>query len=238
MVGRNDRDRWRVYVCHGTKGGETFRTCRLPRFRADPAEEAVWNWIASDVLNEQHLLEVIEKRQRTAETDRAKLDRQRITLYEEKIAVQAELNRFYDRYGKGKLTDEQLDKLEAPRQATIKRLDDELAKLDQQIAGIGLVKDEIDEILSIAAEVRAAIDEGPSFAAKRKVIDLLDVQATLLWIDGLPYADVTVTLTRESKRVAIAKETSTDPAPWSALSRSSGGSGRGRGARRAGCARR
>src|SRR5262249_3629531 len=36
MVGRNDRDRWRVYVCHGTKGGKTFRTCHLPRFRANP----------------------------------------------------------------------------------------------------------------------------------------------------------------------------------------------------------
>jgi len=30
-------------------------------------------------------------------------------------------------------------------------------------------------VLNIAAEVRAALDEGPSFAAKRKLIDLLDV---------------------------------------------------------------
>jgi hypothetical protein len=75
---------------------------------ADPAEDAIWNWIATDVLNEQYLFEAIEERQRTAETDRAKLDRQRVALYEEKTAIQAEINRFYDRYDKGKLTNEQL----------------------------------------------------------------------------------------------------------------------------------
>jgi hypothetical protein len=198
-VTTKQRAEYRYYRCSAS-AGYVAAQCDLPSFDALRLEAIVWDWIANEVLNEVQLREAIEQRRQSTDALRSSFDEQKLRLHQQKADLQMEIQRFYDRFAKGKLTDEQLDELEAPRRAAIIALDKELGWLNEESKRIEVSPDDEAELLRLVREVRALLEDGhggPKPETRRRIIDLLDVRCILLLIDGERYVDVIVTLTTE-----------------------------------------
>jgi site-specific DNA recombinase len=200
---RRDATNYRYYKSNAM-GFNSARQCRTLRFDAERVEERVWAWIATEILNREYLLEAITTHHSEADDQRSQMDTERSRYYERKVEIQAELSRFYDRYGKGKLTEEELDALETPRKSVIRSIDEALVKLEERMASLTLSPNDVAELLHAADAFRTAPDKGPGFAAKQRVIDLLDVQVVLYRTEtGEEYADATVRLSSSIRRITL-----------------------------------
>lgn len=134
------------------------------------------------------------------------LDEQRLRLHQQKADLQMEIQRFYDRFAKGKLSDEQLDELEVPRRAAITALEKELDRLNMESKGIEVSPDDEAELLHWVRDIRNYLldgHSGPKPETKRRIIDLIDARCVLLTVDGERYVDVTVTLTTDRAQLNL-----------------------------------
>lgn len=196
---------YRYYRC-ASQLQPMVRRCNLPSFDALRLELVVWDWIAGKILNEEHIRSAIEDRRRSTDSLRASFDEQRLRIHQQQVDLQMEIQRFYDRFAKGKLTDEQLDELEMPRRAAITALEKELDRLNQESKGIEVSPDDEAELLRLVRDVRTYLLDGrsgPKPETKRRIIDLIDAHCVLMVIDGERYVDVTVTLTTDGTRLSL-----------------------------------
>jgi len=200
-IGRPSRAR-RCYCCASRANGN-IRRCAIPQFDAETIERLVWDWIATHVLTEGRLIAALEEHRQQAAAVKRDADTRKETLYAEKIALQGEIDRLYDRYARGAMDDETLDRLISPRKGALGVLAAEIARLATAESGISA--DEETLLLETARQVAAMIadDRAMADATKRQIIEILDVRVTLRYEGGVKSIDVSVALTRDTARVAF-----------------------------------
>lgn len=200
-IGRPSRAR-RCYCCASRANGN-IRRCTIPQFDAETVERIVWDWITTHVLTEDRLIAALEEHRRQAAAVKRDADARKEALYTEKSTLQGEIDRLYDRYARGAMDDDTLDRLLSPRKGALAVIDAEIARLAATESGISA--DDETLLLDTARQVAAMIadENAMADATKRQIIEILDVRTVLRYEDGVKSLDVSVALTRDTTNVAF-----------------------------------
>ena len=181
-------------VCHAMHGGkykyyrcDTYmnvgskRECDATHmFRAEPVDSVVWSWVRS-LLTDQRALEAgLEAEQDEREKTNRPL-KERLDLIDALIADnQAKLERAVDLYLTGDFSRKMLQSKETEIRERIVTLQREQKDLTTRIGAEAMDDDQVERIVEFTSQVRDRLKElEQDFDARRRLIELLDVQATL-----------------------------------------------------------
>ncbi len=170
----------RLYYC--CKGREAVTHCRSRKWRVEVIDQHVWEWIKELMQNPDTLLEKMRDAQAERKAANAHwLDQLAVT--DGVIAKQrAQLDRANERYIKGKMTSEVLDKWEKDVEANIKSLQVERAKLEAKLSSRLITAAQFETVREFAQDVKSRIPYADEhFAERRRLIDALNVTAKLAW---------------------------------------------------------
>lgn len=173
LSGRN-RKRYAYYSCNSRRRGKdcTIEPCGIPPFRADHADNTVWTWIKTNVLDRKRLHQHIARRdaERTRRAKENDPNAQRVTKLEKLKADRERLNRAYV---SGVQSFEEYAPVKRDLDRQISELDAEpITPLAYQPASLEFIETLIDDY---ANDIEHA-----DFALQRFIIDHLDVRVTLL----------------------------------------------------------
>ena len=152
-------------------------------FPSQRVDEAVWEWVKSFLTDPESLAEGLElyraKCEQESEPIRARLDVVESLIDENR----GQLEKLLDLYLSGDFPKDVLTERKAHLETTLAALTRERAGLVSRLAAHTLSKDQMLAIKKFAAEVADGLEEA-DFAAKRNIIEALDVQATLALEEG------------------------------------------------------
>ncbi len=180
------RGRWyRLYRCrvsarHRRKLDVQYvGTCDLPVFPVDAVDAAVWAWLRSWLLEPEQLAQGLREYQTAHRPMVSKLSEQAQALDELLAARRAELRRALDLYLSGGLLQELLVERKGQLEIEIRSLEQERARLTAMLSSQSLTEDRIENLQRLAARFARGLDlAGGDFETRRRIVDLLDVQAT------------------------------------------------------------
>lgn len=180
------------YTCDSRCGGsELVRgNCGTPSFRADHVDALIWHWLKEWFRDPNDLRRKLEAYK--ADRERANTPVLALLNSNENLLLRnkAKLKRLLDLY-----LDDDSDDDDAAKEAytarkvqlkeTIKKLEEEKAKLVAQLGPISLGDNEIEELVNFARKLELAISEADiDFGARRRIIELLDVRGMIAVEDG------------------------------------------------------
>jgi site-specific DNA recombinase len=200
MVGRSGPKRtggaYLYYRCPGTYRSDLRHECDLPTFRAPQVDGAVWEWLTGFLMNSENLRQGLEARKAAMEDAHRPL-RERLELLDDQfIGYRRQMERLLDLYLAGDFPKEVLAQRKAQLESIISGLEKERTSLRAQLDEAILTEEDIATIEEFAERVRAGLDNA-DFEAKRRVIELLDVQVVLNVEDGQKVAHVRCELGQE-----------------------------------------
>ena len=199
------RGRLYAYYRCETQHGGVRRPCDAPRksWPIATLDALVWNWLTSEVLDEQRLREGISQHQVDAAGQRATLDAERAIYQHQVDAAGARLTKVVQLFSADVLTlaevTEQKRGIDADKAAALA----EVARIDAALAQAGPSASDVDAVCAYAAELRATLAGEVSDELRAKVIELLDVQGAIAHEGGAWYLDVTAQLTLDSARLSV-----------------------------------
>ena len=157
------------------------RDCRLPHFRADIMDQKIWEWIESLLLTPENLEKGLKEYQAEQQARQGPL-RNRLKVVEGLLnETETKLKRLLDLYLSGKFSEDILLARKNNLETTINSLKKEHISLHKQLTGTQLSQDEIQIIRGFAQSIRQGLQlAANNFEAKRKIIDLLDLQVTVV----------------------------------------------------------
>lgn len=168
------------------KGINSERECNQRKhFRADHVDDLVWEWVKSYLSDPTKLAEGLTEYQSEHERETAPL-RERLAVLDKLILDnRGQLDRLLDLYLSGDFPKDALLERKARLTDTITALEQEREGLAAQLRAQSLTESEIQSVYDFAAEVAeglSAADE--DFETRRRIIELLDVRATLAIEEG------------------------------------------------------
>jgi site-specific DNA recombinase len=174
------------YVCPATHDRTNVaRECNAPKFRADHTDAAVWDWLRSFLTDPEVLEQGLRAVQEEQERENAPL-LERLTVVGDLVADnRAQLERLLDLYLSGEFPKEALTDRKARLEETISALEEEQNGLMAHLKTQALSHEQVQTIQDFAAQVGEGLESmGNDFEAKRRLIQELDVWATLSVEDG------------------------------------------------------
>jgi site-specific DNA recombinase len=194
---RNKRYEYRYYRCIATcRSVQIVHKCASQQVKADNLEATIWNWIANVVLKEDRLRAAITEHQLPTDDKHQWLDTMKSRYYEQRAKVDAELRRLYERFAKGKLTDDELDGLVDSRKAMLQSIDTAIVEIDAQLNGLVLSRNDAEELIQQAQLIHSYLDTDPTYETKVRILDLLDLRVLIAQEENIRIADVSVRLTQ------------------------------------------
>ena len=184
MAGRIT-DRWKYYYCPKSQGRFVEQGCDARHFRADHVDAAAWGWVKGILQDPEALRASLEVQQ--AEQERANQPlRDRLAVLDDLLADnRRQLEKLLDLYLAGDFDKEMLTERKARLETTVTALEKEQADLVTTLEVTTLTDDQIMTIEDFAKEVAGGLAEAETdFDARRHIIDLLDVRATLTIEEG------------------------------------------------------
>ena len=157
------------------------RDCNLPHFRADVIDPMIWEWIESLLLTPENLEKGLHEYQAEQQAQQEPL-RDRLKVIEGLLREkETTLERLLDLYLAGNFPEDILLARKNNLEITINSLKKEQATLNAQLNTNVLTQEETQIIREFALTVRQGLQLAASdFEAQRKMLDLLDVQVTLV----------------------------------------------------------
>ncbi len=183
------------------------RTCNnTSYFPVDQVDSLTWQWVTEILVNPERLAKGLEDYQ--VEQDRANEPiRERLKVVESLIADnQQQLDRLLDLYLTGDFSKEMLIDRKERLEATIEALKKEQATLTTKLETQALTTAQILSIKQFAERVGEGLEQA-DFAARRQIIEDLDVQATLTVEDGEKVAYVSCALPKQEAALTLATNT-------------------------------
>lgn len=186
---KNAQGAIRYYRCSTaftkTKKAEVGLSCSAPNFNADRVDAAVWEWIRSFLSVPEELGNGLRQYQQELETEAAPI-RERLRVVNDLVADnQTQVERLLDLYLAGNFPREMLEDRQERLEATIKALQKERLSLIAYLEMQTLTEDQVLSIQAFAAEVAEGLSAAEDdYKIKRRIIEELDVQATLAIEDG------------------------------------------------------
>lgn len=178
--------RYAYYACSGQYDRDALRRCTLRGyFRADAVNAAVWGWIKSFLTNPDLLVEGLKAEQ--AEREQAvKPLKDRLDVIDDLLADnRRQLERALDLYLSSDFPKEMLTGRKEQLQATIDALEHERLGLVARVEAQILTDEQVRIVAGFVKDVTQGIEAADrDFEARRHLIRLLDVQATLAIEDG------------------------------------------------------
>jgi site-specific DNA recombinase len=174
------------YRCPGScDRNNVARECNTPNFRADHVDPVVWEWVKSFLLDPESLAAGLKEVHQEQEKEHAPL-RDRLTVVDDLIADNTtQLERLLDLYLSGDFPKETLTDRKSRLERTILALESERSGLETQLEAQLLTEKQIQSIQEFAAKVGEGLEAiGDDFDTKRRIIEELDVWATLSVEDG------------------------------------------------------
>ena len=88
------------YRCTG-HNTDSVRKCSMPRVKAELLEGKVWEWIDTDVLNEDHIRAAVADRQDGTAEARARLEAERERYYRQLVDLDTQIDRLAQLFARG-----------------------------------------------------------------------------------------------------------------------------------------
>jgi site-specific DNA recombinase len=169
------------YRCPALARTMYVRDCDLPIFRVDHVDPVVWEWVTS-------LLKIPERFTEGLTAYQAKLDaeneplRERLDVVDDLLEKnQTQLQRLVDLYLSGDFPREALTERKARLEATIEALSAERKSLAASLAEWTLTAEHIASLQAFAAEAAQGLEVAQEdFKARRRIIEMLNLEATLV----------------------------------------------------------
>jgi len=181
MVGRGTRGVRLYYYCPKAQGDLAEQGCDARYFRAEKVDKAVWSWVRKLLLNPEALREDLKGQQAKREQENQPL-RDRLSVVDDLLADnRRQLERLLDLYLSGDFSKEALTERKTRLEGTIAALEIERINLQATMEAQTLSDDQIMTIEDFAKKVAKGLETAEGdFEARRRIIDLLDVQVTLV----------------------------------------------------------
>lgn len=175
------------YMCYGRSNHKQSprEKCALPFFRADHVDAVVWDWVRDLLLDPVALDKGLREEQEKHEQANQPLRERQAVIDDLLTDNQARLGRLLDLYLSGDFDREMLTERKERLEGTIEALGVERAGLVAMIEKQELNEKQIKTIQDFASRVARGLgcaDE--NFDARRRIILLLNVKATLAVEDG------------------------------------------------------
>ncbi len=201
-VGPNGK--YKYYGCPVVGDKDRLKKCHTPGFRADHVDDAVWKWVKSLLSDPEELARGLSKYQTDCDRESGPM-RERLKIVEGLlIDNQAQLARLLDLYLQGDFPKEMLTDRKSRLEATIIALEQEQAGMKAQLKERMLSSEQIQSLQEFVAEVAQGLGAAEEdFASRRRIIDILDVRATLVVEDGGKVAYAQCALNRDNAVFSI-----------------------------------
>ncbi|MFC1975108.1 recombinase zinc beta ribbon domain-containing protein [Chloroflexota bacterium] len=172
------------YRCPGTYPTSATRKCDKVIFRADQVDAAVWNWV-KEFLSSDETLEkgFAEYKVRQAEKNEPLLE-QLQSVNRLLAKNQEKLNRLLDLYLEGDFEKEVLTERKSGLEKKVGELETEKAGIAAQL-DVGLTEEKMKTLKEFRAKVTKGFDPATaSFTTRKRIVEILDAQTTLIVEDG------------------------------------------------------
>ena len=179
---RKGEKEWLYYRCNSeTNSTPKDKPCGAPNFRADHVDAAIWEWVKSFLDDPEKLARGLSDYQAKCDQENAPL-RQRLQIVEDLLAEnQTHLDRLLDLYLSGTFSKEMLTERKARLESTIHALERERSSLVTHLETQMLTDEQIQCLQDFATGVARGLKKAKDrFEARRRVIELMDVEMTLL----------------------------------------------------------
>jgi len=180
------------YVCPARRNPDFVQKCPRPcGFRADHVDRAVWEWIKSFLTDPGALTEGLRQEQAECEEVNRPF-RERLAVTDDLLDNnRRQLERALDLYLSGDFDKDILTERKTRLENTIDALEQERASLAVQLEAHTLTDEQVTTITEFAQTVARGLEKADEdFGARRRLIEMLDVQATLTVEDGQKVAYV------------------------------------------------
>jgi site-specific DNA recombinase len=195
------------YRCNGYVGNIANTECNLPSFRVDIVDELVWNWIKTLLTKPGVLENGLAEYQQGREQYCAPIRDRLIVLDDLWQDSKSQLDRVLDLYIAGDIPRELLIDKKQRLESTLTALEKEREDLNMDLESESLSENEIQQIREFAAQIAEGLEPGDeTFDDRQRVIELLDVGASLTVEDDQKFIDVWCFLGR--KKLSIENTTS------------------------------
>lgn len=180
-VSKNSRGYNFYYRCAGYDGAIANIKCKLPQFRVDQVDSAIWNWVTDFLTNPQ----LLEKGMTDYQSEQAARNDQiieRVAIIDELLADhQGQLNRILDLYLEGDFPKDLLLEKKTRLEDTIRVLNKEKQDLREFVDKISLTPEQFRDIQEFSRKVLEGINLAScDFDAKKRIIELLDIQVVCM----------------------------------------------------------
>jgi site-specific DNA recombinase len=175
----------RYYSCAAKVGRIVGQTCNMPAFRADQVDAAVWEKVKEWLQDPDVLKESLEKvKEKLARKNQPLFDR--LSVVDNLLADNRQkLERLLDLYLSGDFGKEMLTERKTRLETTITSLEKERADLVITLESQTLSDEQIKTIVDFAKKVSKGLRiADKDFKARRRIIDMLDVQVRLVIEDS------------------------------------------------------
>jgi site-specific DNA recombinase len=191
------------YRCKSGSAARNLSTCRARRFNMGMTDAAVWNWVISFLTDPVALRNGLAAYRSERDRDVEPIQR-RIGVVEDLLAqTRPQLERLLDLYVTGGVTKDMLVDRKARLETTIGALEKEREGLLAQLKTQQLSDEQLDSIEGFAAQVAQGLAQAEeSFATRRRVIEMLDLQVSLSHEGETPVVDVQCKLGSKNLHVA------------------------------------
>ena len=185
MFCRSGPGKYAYYSCPVVADRDRLKQCNAKSFRVDQVDPAIWNWVKVLLSDPGELVEGLNEFQAAAERDYEPL-RERLSVVKSLLEDnQEQLDRLLDLYLDGDFPKEMLLDRKKRLEATIEGLKEEQTAMLEQLDARILNQEQIESIQQFAAEIAEGLEAAEEdFDAQRRIIEMLDVQATLVEENG------------------------------------------------------
>jgi len=197
----------RIYSYYACLGHHTdaLRPCDLPSFPMEAVNYTVWEWIDTQVLNEEHIREAVADREDNSEAEQARLLVERERYFRVLSELEGEYNQYTLLFGKNRISFEKYEEFITPVETAQASTRAEIEKIEAQLQGLTISQDNAERLCTVVRQIRSKLDGGITEETKRYIIDLLDTEVTLLTENDEKYIDVVCYLTLDEVRLRLAE---------------------------------
>jgi len=185
------------YTCYGRRTDKTsgHEKCSLKPFRANDVDKAVWQWMMTLLTDPEALTSGLEAQRKQLEAANKPL-RQRLSLVTKLIADNTtQLERVLDLYLAGDFTRDMLSERKARLEGTLVGLKREQTTIEERLKAQGIDENQIQTIHDFSRRVQdSLLHVQIDFATKRRLLELLGIEATLEVENGVKVAYVSCLL--------------------------------------------
>ncbi len=176
------------YVCSGRKKSlQRVHTCSLPYINGPQLDGRVWEWIESEVLDEDALKIGLSQYQAQISERQAEVRRQIAQLEEQRRQHMAQLDKLVDLFLSDGIDRVRYDGRRAEITAVCDHLTQEIEARETQTANI--TDEEIAALQGFARAIREELRD-LTMEERRRVVDMLDVRVTIMLEEDVPVAHV------------------------------------------------